>query len=197
MLLQPAWLANWSVQFEVAVLRLAPAAGRAIMWLATVLTPLSTTENTCLSIQSLVLVTTFRCHFFVSHSAYPTFWGLHTYTRNSTRYQTWVFCCLLFTVDLIMYLGVMTSTLLNVNQHYLQEWPVCFTSYAMHKPAAIQLMPATNQFKPVSHPSSYTLLTTDHLGTMQEHYKPCIRCIHCTPPYFQQAVKTLYLYNCG
>ena len=67
-------LVSWSFQIEVAVLRLVPAA-RNIMWLATVLTPLSTAENTCLSIQSLVLVTTFRCHAFVSLSAYPTFCG--------------------------------------------------------------------------------------------------------------------------
>ena len=35
---------------------------------------LSSAGNTCLSIQSLVLVMTFRCHFFVAHSAYPSFW---------------------------------------------------------------------------------------------------------------------------
>ena len=29
-------------------------------------------------IQSLVLVITFRCHFFVAHSPYPIFWGLIT-----------------------------------------------------------------------------------------------------------------------
>ena len=34
---------------------------------------LSSTGNTCLSIQSLVPVIAFRCHFFVAHSAYPTF----------------------------------------------------------------------------------------------------------------------------
>ena len=61
-----------------------------------------------------------------------------------------------------------------------------FTSHVMHKPPAIQLMPATNLFKPVSHPSSNTLFTTDHLGTMQEHYNPCIRCTHCTSPCSQQ-----------
>jgi hypothetical protein len=37
---------------------------------------LSSAGNTCLSIQSLVLAVKFRCHFFVSHSAYPSFWGL-------------------------------------------------------------------------------------------------------------------------
>ena len=32
--------------------------------------------NTCFSLQSLVHVITFRCHFFVAHSVYPTFTGL-------------------------------------------------------------------------------------------------------------------------
>ena len=45
-------------------------------WFATVLTPLASAETTCLSFRSLVLVITFRCHSYVSHSAYPTFWGL-------------------------------------------------------------------------------------------------------------------------
>ena len=37
---------------------------------------LSWAANTCLSNQSLVPVIAFRCHFFVSHSAYPSFWEL-------------------------------------------------------------------------------------------------------------------------
>jgi hypothetical protein len=37
---------------------------------------LSSAGNTCLSIQSLVLADKFRCRFYVSHSAYPSFWGL-------------------------------------------------------------------------------------------------------------------------
>ena len=39
--------------------------------LATLL--LSSARNTCLSIDSLVPVITFRCHFSVAHSAYPSF----------------------------------------------------------------------------------------------------------------------------
>ena len=71
------WLdqADHTFQFEVAVLRLVPPAAKAIMWLTTVLTPLSSAENTCFSFQSLVLVITFRCHSNF-HFAFPTFWGL-------------------------------------------------------------------------------------------------------------------------
>ena len=37
---------------------------------------LSAAGNICLSIQSVVHVATFRCHFFVAHSAYPSFTGV-------------------------------------------------------------------------------------------------------------------------
>lgn len=114
---------------------------------------------------------------------------MHTYvhTQNYLFSSTlWVFCCLIFTVDLIMYLAVLTSTLNCKPTLLTRVTCLFFTSHVMHKPPAIQLMPATNLFKPVSHPSSNTLFTTDHLGTMQEHYNPCIRCTHCTSPCSQQ-----------
>jgi len=62
-----------SAQFEVAVLWLVPAQswGWRRFWHL-----LSSAGNTCLSSQSLVPVIAFRCHSFVSHSAYPSFWGL-------------------------------------------------------------------------------------------------------------------------
>jgi len=44
--------------------------------LATLLHLLSSARNTCLSIESLVPVITFRCHFFVAHFTYPSFWAL-------------------------------------------------------------------------------------------------------------------------
>jgi len=47
---------------------------KAIMWLATLLTPVVAGRK-YIPLQSLVPVTTFRCHFFVSHPAYPSFWG--------------------------------------------------------------------------------------------------------------------------
>jgi hypothetical protein len=44
--------------------------------LPTLLHVLSSARNTFLSIESQVPVITFRCHFFVAHSAYPSFWAL-------------------------------------------------------------------------------------------------------------------------
>jgi hypothetical protein len=46
------------------------------MCLATVLTPVVIGRKYLPLIQSLVLEIKFRCHFFVAHSAYPTFTGM-------------------------------------------------------------------------------------------------------------------------
>ena len=60
---------------------------KAIMWLATLLTPVVAGRK-YIPLQSLVPVTTFRCHFFVSHPAYPSFWGLEATELGQTVYLT-------------------------------------------------------------------------------------------------------------
>jgi hypothetical protein len=64
------------VQFEIAVLWLVRAAAKVIMWLATVVTPVVSGRKYLPLHQSLVHVITLRCHFFVAHSAYPSFTGV-------------------------------------------------------------------------------------------------------------------------
>jgi hypothetical protein len=77
-------LQAWLVQFEVAVLH---SWDWRRFWHL-----FSSLENTCLSIQSLVLTVTFRCHFFVSHSAYPSFTPVmarHSLSFTAVNY-TWL-----------------------------------------------------------------------------------------------------------
>ena len=67
----------WSVQFEIAVLWLVRAATKAIMGLATVVTPV-VSDRKYLPLHPVAgTCNHFRCHFFVAHYAYPTFRGLY------------------------------------------------------------------------------------------------------------------------